>query len=104
MLTTPPSLANQLLVEMSSSEKDLVRGEEPLSSFGNHPTRSGDHDRSPTPEKLAGPSKLHPPIARIALIVDSLLKGLSWLDRLLAPLVLIAMILGVVVGMSSVAI
>lgn len=37
------------------------------------------------------------------LTVDSLLKGLSWLDRLLAPLVLIAMILGVVIGMSLLA-
>jgi ACR3 family arsenite efflux pump ArsB len=34
------------------------------------------------------------------LTVDSLLRGLSWLDRLLAPLVLIAMILGVVIGES----
>jgi hypothetical protein len=30
--------------------------------------------------------------------VDSILKGLSWLDRFLAPLVLLAMILGVVIG------
>ena len=82
---------------VSSSEKDFQGPEEPLSSFGNHPTQSGEHDRPPTPEKLAGPSKspLDP-----GLIIDSLLKGLSWLDRLLAPLVLIAMILGVVIGMS----
>jgi hypothetical protein len=32
------------------------------------------------------------------LISDSLLRGLSWLDRFLAPLVLLAMILGVVIG------
>lgn len=81
---------------MGSSEKDLVqRPEEPLSSFGNHPTQSGEHDRPPTPEKLAGPSEF---IDEARLMLDSLLKGLSWLDRLLAPLVLIAMILGVVIG------
>jgi hypothetical protein len=36
---------------------------------------------------------------RAVLIPDSLLRGLSWLDRFLAPLVLLAMILGVVIGM-----
>lgn len=80
-----------------SSEKDFHGPEEPLSSFGNHPTQSGEHDRPPTPEKLAGPSMLH---LSLGLTIDSLLKGLSWLDRLLAPLVLIAMILGVVIGRS----
>jgi len=83
---------------VSPSEKDFHGPDEPLSSFGNHPTQSGEHDRPPTPEKLAGPSKSHP---ISGLIIDSLLKGLSWLDRLLAPLVLIAMILGVVIGGSS---
>jgi ACR3 family arsenite efflux pump ArsB len=33
-------------------------------------------------------------------MIDSILKGLSWLDRFLAPLVLLAMILGVVIGIS----
>lgn len=79
----------------NSSEKDLIRDEAPLSSFGNHQTGSGEHDRPPTPEKLAGPSESS---GEAGLMVDSLLKGLSWLDRLLAPLVLIAMILGVVIG------
>jgi hypothetical protein len=56
---TPSSPLAPPSIKMSSSEKDLVRGEEPLSSFGNHPTRSGEHDRPPTPEKLAGPSELY---------------------------------------------
>ena len=83
---------------VNSSEKDFHGPDEPLSSFGNHPTQSGEHDRPPSPEKLAGPSESYP---GSGLMVDSLLKGLSWLDRLLAPLVLIAMILGVVIGRST---
>jgi hypothetical protein len=43
---------------MSSSEKDSVHPQEPVSSFGNHATRTGEHDRPPTPEQMAGPSEL----------------------------------------------
>jgi hypothetical protein len=34
----------------------------------------------------------------IRLAAAALVRGLSWLDRLLAPLVLVAMVLGVVIG------
>lgn len=43
---------------MPSSEKDLVNDSQPPSSFGNHSTRTGEHDQPPKPEELAGPSKL----------------------------------------------
>jgi hypothetical protein len=42
---------------MPSSEKDLVHDSQPPSSFGNHSTRTGEHDQPPKPEQLAGPSE-----------------------------------------------
>ena len=54
---------------------------------------STDDDRN---SSETGPSELR--ILIDADGVDSILKGLSWLDRFLAPLVLLAMILGVVIG------
>lgn len=70
---------------MSDNEKCFVGDAQPATSTsGHHPISTGSHDQTPSPQELAGP--------------NSLLKGLSWLDRLLAPLVLLAMILGVVIG------
>jgi len=89
---------------MSENEKENVRDVQPsASSYGNNPISTGSHDQTITPEDAAGPSQFLELSRCISVtdMTDSLLKGLSWLDRLLAPLVLLAMILGVVIGLLT---
>ncbi|RSH80765.1 hypothetical protein EHS25_007101 [Saitozyma podzolica] len=62
---------------------------------GESPARSGRTDKVETP---AEPPQHGGGGARSRGSTAALVRGLSWLDRLLAPLVLVAMVLGVVIG------
>lgn len=54
-------------------------------------------DHSPG-ARMSGVATSESSTCSLRLMRDSVLKGLSWLDRFLAPLVLLAMILGVIIG------
>lgn len=89
---------------MSNSEKDLRLPAVQDSRSDTADTSGPDADISHQPLTTTDgvqTSKLTSDAGNLLTMIDSVLKGLSWLDRFLAPLVLLAMILGVVIGKST---
>ncbi|KAG7562962.1 hypothetical protein FFLO_01652 [Filobasidium floriforme] len=78
--------AHSSLPEKSAQTSTMTKEEE--RSLDLQHTSGGDEATTTTPENASMPVRPE----------SQLLKGLGWLDRFLAPLVLLAMILGVVIG------